>query len=160
MSGLQRIGRMPSALQLDFRFRWALYAAFAVLFVTGVVWLVAAALKDTAEGEFWQQASAFLLMIHGGAAMVTLVLLGALVPVHIQRAWRSRQNRLTGTAMATANVVLIATAFGLYYAGSDVLRAWTSDVHIAIGLIFPALLVVHILTGRRRLDADDQKPSG
>ena len=84
------LARMPSALQLDYRFRWGLYAAFTVLFVTGAVWLIADALKESANGEFWQVVSADLLMVHGGAAMVTLVLLGALIPVHIQRAWRDR----------------------------------------------------------------------
>jgi len=89
-------------------------------------------------------------MVHGGAAMMTLVLLGALIPVHILRAWRSRKNRLTGTVMATANLLLVATAFGLYYAGSEALRPYISDAHIAVGLAFPALFVIHVVTGRRR----------
>jgi hypothetical protein len=146
---------MPSALQLDYRFRWGLYAAFSVLFVTGTVWLVADTLKDSPSGEFWQAVSAGLLTIHGGATMVTLLLLGGLIPVHIQRAWRSRRNRLTGIAMVTSNVLLISTAFGLYYAGSDVFRACISDVHIAIGIIFPAVFVIHVLTGRRRMNRGD-----
>jgi hypothetical protein len=148
MSGLRRIGKTPSALQLNFRFRRALYAAFAVLFITGVAWIITNAQKDSPNGEFWQVVSADLLMIHGAAMMVTLILLGALIPTHILRAWASRQNRLTGTAMAISNILLIATAFGLYYAGSDTFRAWTSDVHIAVGIAFPILLALHILTGR------------
>jgi hypothetical protein len=149
MSGSHRIGRTPSALQLDFRFRWALYAAFTVLFVTGIVWLITNALKDSANGEFWQVVSADLLMIHGGVTMVTLVLLGALISTHILRTWLSRRNRFSGTAMVTSNVLLIVTAFGLYYVGSDTLRVWISDAHIAVGLVFPVVLVIHILAGRR-----------
>ncbi len=150
MSGLHRTGRMPSVWQLDYRFRWSLYLAFTVLFVTGIVWLIADRLKDSANDEFWQVVSADMLMIHGGTAMLTLVLLGALIPIHVFRAWRSRQNRLTGTLMAITNFLLIATSFGLYYAGSDILRPWISDLHIAIGLVLPALLALHIWTGRRR----------
>ena len=157
MSGLPRTGRMPSALRLDDRFRYGLYAAFTVLFVTGAAWLVADNLKDSANGELWQAIAADLLMIHGGATMVTLLLLGALIPIHVQRAWRGRLNRVTGIAMASANALLIVTAFGLYYAGSDVFRAWISEAHIAVGLLFPALLAIHILTGRRRLRALAQK---
>ena len=149
MSGLRRIGRTPSVLQLDDRFRYGLYASFAVLFVTGSIWLIADSQKQSADGEFWQAMSATLLMVHGAAAMVTLVLLGALIPVHIRRAWLNRKNRVTGTVMATANVLLVVTAFGLYYAGSDVLRTWISDVHIAVGLAFPVLIFLHILNGRR-----------
>jgi heme A synthase len=149
MSGLRRTGRMQSVLQLDDRFRWGLYAIFTVLFLTGAVWLIADSRKEDANGEFWQALSAALLMVHGGAAMVVLVLLGALIPIHIRRAWLGRKNRLTGTVMAAANVLLVVTAFGLYYAGSDVLRAWTSDAHIAVGFAFPILIFVHVLTGRR-----------
>src|SRR6516164_7890185 len=96
--------------------------------------------KDSPSAEFWQAVSADLLMIHGAATMVTLVLLGALIPAHILRAWVSRKNQLTGTLMATSNIVLITTAFGLYYAGSDTFRDWISDVHIGVGTAFPVLL--------------------
>ena len=82
-------------MRLDRIFRYALYAAFAVLFVTGAVWLVADRLKDSAS-EFWQQAAATLLMLHGGGAMITLMMLGALVPVHMRYGWRSRKNLVTG----------------------------------------------------------------
>ena len=102
---------MPSALRLDDRLRWGLYGVFSVLFVTGVIWLLADALKKSPSGDFWQGISASLLMIHGGAAMVTLVLLGALIPVHVLRGWRSRRNRLAGAAMVIANVLFVATAF-------------------------------------------------
>jgi hypothetical protein len=139
---------MPSALRLNLRFRWALYAAFAVLFITGVVWMITNAQRDSPNGEFWQAVSANLLMIHGGAAMITLVLVGALIPTHILRAWVSRRNRLTGPVMVTLNILLIITAFGLYYAGSDTFRIWISDLHIAVGIVFPVVLAAHIFTGR------------
>ena len=81
-------------------------------------------------------------LIHGGAAMVALVLLGALIPVHVVRAWRARRNRPVGVAMATANVLFIATAFGLYYAGSDTFRPCISDVHIAVDPMLPVTLLI------------------
>jgi len=142
---------MVSILRLDPRFRWTLYAAFAVLFATGAVWLVTDALKDSPNGELWQQVSADLLMIHGGAAMLMLLLLGALIPTHLLRAWRARKNRVAGSTMAVANALLVLTAFGLYYAGSDTLRPWISDMHTAVGLIVPVLLVAHIVLGRRSM---------
>ena len=54
---------MSSALQLDRRLRWSLYAAFALLFATGAAWLLADQLKDSADGEFWQATIANVLMI-------------------------------------------------------------------------------------------------
>jgi hypothetical protein len=137
-------------LRLDPRFRFALYAAFSALFVTGAGWLLADQMKGSPNtGEAWQTTAAYLLMLHGGAAMVTLMLLGALVPLHVQRAWRTRRNRLTATAMLTLNGVLVVTSFGLYYAGSEVLRPWMSDIHVGFGLCLPALFFAHVLIGRR-----------
>jgi hypothetical protein len=136
-------------LRLDPAFRYAFYAVFAALFVTGAFWLVADRLKETASGEFWQETAATLLMLHGGGAMITLMMLGALVPVHLRYGWRRRKNLVTGITMSAVNAALIVTAFGLYYAGSETLRPWMSDVHIALGLAIPVLLVAHIWWGRR-----------
>ncbi len=136
--------------RLDPPFRFAIYIAFAVLFVSGAAWLVADRMKESSEAEIWQQAAAYLLMLHGGTAMLTLMLLGALFPLHISRAWRAGKNRATGIVMLAFNAVLIATAFGLYYLGSEVIRPWASDVHIAFGLAIPLLFLAHIKTGRKR----------
>jgi hypothetical protein len=136
-------------VRLDPRFRGALYAAFAVLTISGGVWLLADWRKNTLEPDFWQEISPLMLSLHGGAAMVTLMLLGALVPVHIRRTWRSGRNRLTGPTMVALNGLLILTAFGLYYAGSETLRPWISDVHIAVGVALPAALLAHVWLGRR-----------
>jgi len=138
-------------VRLDPRFRYSLYGAFAALFVTGIAWLVVDQLKNASSGEELQAAAANLLMLHGGAAMITLMLLGALIPLHVQRAWRSRKNRVSGTAMVSFNAILIATSFGLYYLGSEVLRPWASDLHIGFGVGLPVLMVVHIWLGRRRV---------
>ena len=141
---------MSSALQLDRRLRWGVYAAFALLLATGAVWLLADQLKDSPDGELWQSTAANMLMVHGGAAMLTLLLLGALFPIHIARAWRGRLNRISGSIMVICNAVLILTAFGLYYLGAETLRPWASDVHIAAGFVLPALIAVHIWLGRRQ----------
>jgi hypothetical protein len=141
---------MSSTLRLDRRLRRSLYAAFAVLFVTGAAWVLADRLKDSADGEFWQATIANTLMLHGGAAMVTLLLLGAIFPIHVARAWRGRLNRVSGSIMVAGNAVLIVTAFGLYYLGAETLRPWASDVHIVTGTALPALIAFHIWLGRRR----------
>jgi hypothetical protein len=139
-------------LRLNPRFRFALYAAFSVLFLTGCGWLLADRIKDgSLNSEAWQAIAANLLMLHGGAAMATLMLLGALFPLHIQRAWRSGRNRSTALGMLTFNSLLVLTSFGLYYAGADILRAWASSVHEAIGLGLPVLFLIHVLAGRRGL---------
>jgi cytochrome c biogenesis protein CcdA len=106
---------MSSALQLDRRLRWSVYGAFALLFATGVVWLVADQLKGSLDGELWQATAANMLMVHGGAAMLTLLLLGALFPIHMARAWRGGLNQISGSIMVVCNALLILSAFGLLF---------------------------------------------
>lgn len=136
-------------MRLDPPIRYGLFAAFAVLFATGAIWLVADQLKDAPDGETWQAIAANLLMIHGGTAMVALLLLGALFPLHIRLSWRAGRNRITGTIMLVIGAILIVTAFWLYYSGSDKLRSMVSWIHIVVGLALPVLVLVHALAGRR-----------
>jgi len=143
---------MASALQLDRRFRWCLYAAVATLFATGAGVVGCRSTQRSAQRRiFWQAATANLLMIHGAAAMIALLLLGGLFPSHIVRAWRGRLNRMSGSVMVFCNTVLIVTAFGLYYLGSETLRPLISDLHIVVGLALPLLLALHIWLGRHRM---------
>jgi hypothetical protein len=62
------------------------------------------------------------------------------------RTWRRRSKR----RLLAFNAVLFATAFGLYYLASDILRPWASDLHIAFGLAMPLLFLAHVKTGRKR----------
>ena len=55
----------------------------------------------------------------------------------------------TGIAMVAFNGALIATAFGLYYLGSETLRPLVSGIHIGVGFFLPALFLVHVLIGKR-----------
>ena len=137
-------------MRLNSRFRYAVYAAIAVLFLSGVGWFAADWQKEGANGETWQQIAVYLLMLHGGGAMVTLLLLGALIPVHLLRSWRRGKNLVMGSVMVALNAVLIATAFGLYYLGSEAVRPWMSWVHLVIGALLPGLLALHIVLGRRQ----------
>jgi len=137
-------------MRLKNAFRFGLYGVFSVLFASGALWIYADQMKNNPDmdTDMWQQAMAFLLSLHGGAAMVTLLLLGALCPMHVQRAWRAKKNRATGIVSLAMYGLLIATAFGLYYVGSEALRPWISTIHIAFGLAVPAVITAHIMVGR------------
>jgi uncharacterized membrane protein YesL len=135
-------------LRLEPGFRFWTYAVLATLTATGAVWLIADLLKDP-EGEMWQMIAADMLMLHGMTAMIALMLIGAMIPLHIQRSWRAGKNRTSGAVMIGVTAVLVATAWGLYYAGSDLLRTFVADVHIVVGLALPALVIAHVALGRR-----------
>jgi hypothetical protein len=136
-------------LRLNRLFGFALYGAFGVLFLSGAGWLIADSLKDSKSGEAWQAFAAKLLMVHGGMAMLALMLIGALFPVHVLKSWRAKKNLATGITVAILNATLIITAFGLYYIGSEDLRPWMSNLHLALGLALPVVLSAHIYFGRR-----------
>lgn len=135
-------------MRLEPGLRFWTYAVFATLTATGAIWLVADTLKN-ADDEVWQMTAADMLMLHGMTAMIALVLIGVMIPLHIQRSWRTGKNRISGAVMIGANAVLVATAWGLYYTGSDLLRTFVADIHIAVGLALPALVIAHVVLGRR-----------
>jgi hypothetical protein len=136
-------------LRLEPGLRFWNYAVFAALIATGAIWLVADMLKTSADEELWQAVAANVLMLHGITAMIALVMLGAVIALHVRHSWRAGKNRVSGAVMVGANAVLVITAWGLYYAGSDLMRAFTADVHIAVGIAWPALVVAHVVLGRR-----------
>lgn len=138
-------------MRLDPRCRAAFYGIASVLFGTGAADLAVDRWQDPLAPGAWREAGVYLIMAHGGAAMLFLLILGSLAALHIPTAWRSGGNRTTGVAVLASNAVLIVTALGLYYIGSETLRPWVSDLHLAVGLGFPALLAAHVALGRRRL---------
>jgi hypothetical protein len=136
-------------LRLESGLRFGNYAVVATLTATGVIWLIADTLKTPEDGEVWQLIGANTLMLHGLAAMIALILLGAMIPMHLRGFWRAGRNRISGAAMVGTNAVLAITAWGLYYAGSESLRTFVADVHIAVGIALPALVATHVVLGRR-----------
>ena len=138
----------PDSIRLKRLQRYFLYAVLALVFLSGVVWgywnyLVASL------GDFEISAKAWAMKIHGGAAMAVLVLIGMLLNVHVRFAWRAGRNRINGSVFLSALAVLTISGYGLYYAGGERLRAWTSWIHLAVGLVLPILLLIHILLGRK-----------
>jgi len=128
--------------------RYFLYAVLALLFLSGVAWsywnyVVAS------PGDFEMTAKARAMKIHGAAAMAILVLVGMLLTGHVRFAWRLRRNRANGSLFLGAFGILTITGYGLYYAGGETLRAWTSWIHLGVGLALPLFLILHIWLGRR-----------
>jgi hypothetical protein len=141
----------PDGIKLTASQRWMVYAVFAVLFVTGVVWSV---LHDGLPRLGYDALSQLsivpmLLELHGAAAMLALIVLGSLMPQHIKWAWTGRLNRFTGGLMLSTQALFIGTGYALYYAGDEAFRVYASNVHLVLGLGFPLVLVGHIIVGRR-----------
>ena len=138
----------PESIRLKRWQRLFLYAVLALLFLSGVAWAYWNYLVAS-PGDPEMSAKAWAMKIHGAAAMAVLILLGMLLNAHVRFAWRARRNRANGSVFLGAFAILTITGYGLYYAGGESLRAWTSWIHLAIGLVLPILLLIHILLGKR-----------
>ncbi len=127
-----------------------LYAVTLLVYVTGVAWAWLHYLGGRAE-ELAPRSAAepWMLKLHGAGAMAILVLLGTLLPGHVRFAWHTRRNRPNGVALILFFAFLGVSGYGLYYFGNERLRSWTSWLHLAIGVALPAMIVIHIWSGRR-----------
>ena len=133
-----------SSFRLSRPLKGTVYLAFGVLLLTGAVLMFPDYLPP---GESWGRFPALSRKIHGGAAMLALLVLGALT-AHVKRGWKAAQNRLSGVLVLALNAFLIATGYGLYYAADEDVRAWLTRWHGWIGLGTLALLPAHVVVGR------------
>ncbi len=121
-----------------------------MVYATGIAWAWLHYFGARAD-EFAPRSAAepWMMKLHGAGAMVILVILGTLLPSHIRFAWHARRNRPNGIALILFFVFLIVSGYGLYYFGNERLRSWTSWSHLAVGLALPAMIILHIWSGRR-----------
>jgi len=140
----------PVRVRLSHRHRrWTYAACFAVL-GTGVLWLGAHYLlaRDCEFGACRNPLEPWILRLHGAAAFAALVAVGALLPVHVTRAWRMRQNRPAGALVLLATGLLIASGYGLYYVADEAWRPPLSLTHWILGLALIPVFAVHRRLGR------------
>ena len=130
------------------------------MFATGVLWLTFHYFVQV-EGQFGPSPhplEQWWLRLHGGAAMISLVVVGSLLPIHIRRGWHMRRNVLAGVSLSSMLVVLMLTGYALYYFGDERGRVWISAFHWCIGVAGPLILLWHIVSGRRATLAKQQPP--
>jgi len=138
-------------LRISKKVQWSLFTAFAISFVTGVLFFV---LKTwfLVEGDFglekhpWQFP---LLKIHAASAFSIILLYGALWSTHVQFGWRSKRSRYTGVAICSVIGLQLISAYLLYYLSDQAVRLVTEYIHLAVGVSLPIALGVHIVLGRR-----------
>lgn len=133
-----------SSFRLSRPLKAVVYLAFGVLVLTGAVLMFPDYLPTS---DTWEKFPALSRKIHGGAAMLALLVLGALT-AHVKRGWKAAQNRLSGVVLLALNGFLIATGYGLYYAAEEDFRTWLIRWHGWIGLGTVVLLPAHVVVGR------------
>ena len=143
--------RRAESIRLGPWHQGAVYGATAALAVSGIIWLVVHYFVAT-PGEYGPQIhplEPWMLRLHGAVAMAGLIIYGSLLPVHIRRAWTIRRNFALGIGLVAFMLLLTVTGYLLYYAGDENTRPVISAAHWILGLAVPALLVWHVVSGRK-----------
>jgi hypothetical protein len=89
--------------------------------------------------------------------------LAVLMPVRPRQSRRGRKRTTRGSehrqnagwpaicsVTIACNAMVIVKAFGLCYLGSEEIRPWANELHIAFGLAIPSLFLAHRKTGQKR----------
>jgi hypothetical protein len=129
------------------------YGASLSLWLTGGLWLLFHyyVSVETPFGAQPHPLESWCLSMHGAAAMVALVVLGTLLPVHVWRSWSARRNRASGVGLLATAALLMGSGWSLYYGGNADLRFWVSLGHWSLGLLSMAVLAGHVVLGRRSM---------
>jgi hypothetical protein len=138
-------------LRLERWHRTVMYGVMALLSVSGMLWL-AAHYWFPVNNEFGANINPlepWSIKLHGAAAMGALFFVGSLLNSHIRRAHKTRRNFYSGWSMIVLLGTLTLSGYGLYYLTSETSRPLWSNLHWIGGLTLPALLILHIVLGRR-----------
>lgn len=123
--------------------RWLTYLVLVLVALSGALWYL---MHDLLQWG-WMLTERRLLITHGVAASVSLVVVGGLLPLHIRLAWRTRRNLLSGLVTLSLMGLLGVSGLLLYYSGED----WRDGVrwlHIGTGLIGVLAMPAHVWLGR------------
>ena len=129
-----------------------LWWVFAFLTVSGILlipnmlemrlhWSIALALPS--GSRVW------IALAHALGAFATLIVMGALLPLHIRYGLRRRIHLKSGLILTSIFVGLPLTALGIYYFGDDAWSAWSSIVHLVLASAAVLALIAHVVLAKR-----------
>lgn len=138
-------------LVISRNYRRLIYAAVALIAVTGLGWIALGFLLDPEDFSdplrLWRHR---LLVAHGCAAYLLLWLAGSLFPQHQWGAWKAHRNRASGTTLTAVLLLLAVSGLMLYYPPGEDWRGAGSLVHQVVGGLLVFMLPLHVVLGRRR----------
>jgi MFS family permease len=138
-------------MHMSTRLRRSLYALLALSWVSGVVYFVLSRWMQV-DGEFGLQKNPWqfpLLKVHGAAAFLMLMAIGAMLVNHVPASWRTHRSRGFGLTLVVGVSLMVISAWCLYYAADEYWRPILGNIHAAIGFALPLILAIHIWRGRR-----------
>jgi Eukaryotic cytochrome b561 len=87
-----------------------------------------------------------ILVIHGVAAMLTILALGSVLPFHLKAGLKSKRKWWSGLGQLSFLSALMITGLLLYY-GPEPIRETVVSTHWGLGLLFFAVFLIHIPMG-------------
>jgi hypothetical protein len=133
-------------------FLTTLWLVLALLFATGIV-LIPGALELRLEWEVPLRlppgSRILIAAAHALGAFASLLVVGALIPMHMRSGLRRKRSVYTGISLIALFAVLAISGLAIYYVSSETGSIWSSISHLGIGLAIVIPLTVHALKGRR-----------
>ncbi len=129
---------------------YIIYLISVIVVISGFLWLYFDFFIRV-ETEFSLQVHPLqntFLILHGSSSIIFLIALGSVLPVHIFKAWKTKNNRLSGGFFLLLFTILILTGIGLFYSAVEDNRRILSVLHWVIGILFPIFFVIHIYFGK------------
>lgn len=109
------------------------------------LWAAIPVLAERFEQDVYLNAPMGLLMqLHGAAAMLFVLGLGALLPMHVRMGLLRQKNHGSGIALLGLNLLLLISAWGLYYLGGETTRRLASDTHLISAVLLLLNLGQHL----------------
>lgn len=135
------------------RQRQAIYLVTALLLGSGLVWLLAHYALPLPEDAARHPAEPWAMRLHGAATLLGMAVFGGVWGNHVLGAWERERHRLSGGTMVGLWLGLALSGYGLYYLADEGWRELADWAHIALGLVLPLGLAVHVLrvTAPRRM---------
>ncbi|MCB1582718.1 MAG: hypothetical protein R3E90_16000 [Marinicella sp.] len=133
-------------------FRRSIYVVLGISWLTGLTFFI---MNNWAaiEGDFGPEKHPLqfkVLVVHGAAAFLMLMIFGSMLSNHLPMAWKTNRLRKIGITLTSFVIIQILSAFLLYYLSSDSVRAVVVWVHLLAGMTLPVVLTTHVLVGRQR----------
>ena len=129
---------------------YIIYLISVIVVISGFLWLYFDFFIRV-ETEFSLQVHPLqntFLILHGSSSIIFLIALGSVLPIHIFKAWKTKNNRLSGGFFLLLFTILILTGIGLFYSAVEDNRRILSVLHWVIGILFPIFFVIHIYFGK------------
>ena len=138
-----------------------MYVTGALLLISGIAWLGVHYALGAGAGELPHPLEAWLMKLHGLAAMLGLFVLGAVAAAHVPRGWRisgrphDRQSRRpsrrhhwalqrrTGVMLCALAAVLAFSGYLLYYFAPEWIHSSIGWAHAAAGVAMALVIALH-----------------